>query len=72
MNYQRQGVFDALATIARTVQTGATLRLRERLVQLSESRLVRQNAVLFAGGLVAGIGGFVFHAIAGRILGPAI
>jgi len=54
------------------VQTGATLRLRERLVQLSESRLVRQNAVLFAGGLVAGIGGFVFHAIAGRILGPAI
>ena len=55
-----------------TVQTGATLRLRERLVQLSESRLVRQNAVLFAGGLVAGIGGFVFHAIAGRILGPAI
>ena len=72
VNYQRQGVFDALATIARTVQTGATLRLRERLVQLSESRLVRQNAVLFAGGLVAGIGGFVFHAIAGRILGPAI
>ncbi len=54
------------------MQTGATLRLRERLVQLSESRLVRQNAVLFAGGLVAGIGGFVFHAIAGRILGPAI
>ena len=55
-----------------TVQTGATLRLRERLVQLSENRLVRQNAILFSGGLVAGIGGFVFHAIAGRILGPAI
>jgi len=54
------------------VQTGATLRLRERLVQLSENRLVRQNAILFSGGLVAGIGGFVFHAIAGRILGPAI
>ena len=56
----------------RTVQTGATLRLRERLVQLSTNRLVRQNAILFTGGLVAGIGGFVFHAIAGRILGPAI
>jgi O-antigen/teichoic acid export membrane protein len=53
------------------VQTGAGLRLRERLVQLSESRLVRQNAILFSGGLVAGIGGFVYHAIAGRILGPA-
>jgi O-antigen/teichoic acid export membrane protein len=26
--------------------------------------------VLFAGGLVAGIGGFVYHAIAGRVLGP--
>ena len=56
----------------RTVQTGATLRLRERLVQLSENRLIRQNAILFTGGLVAGIGGFVFHAIAGRILGPAV
>ena len=54
------------------MQTGATLRLRERLVQLSTNRLVRQNAILFTGGLVAGIGGFVFHAIAGRILGPAI
>jgi O-antigen/teichoic acid export membrane protein len=32
--------------------------------------LVRQNLVLFAGGLVAGIGGFVYHAIAGRVLGP--
>jgi O-antigen/teichoic acid export membrane protein len=54
------------------VQTGARSRLRERLVQLSKNRLVRQNAVLFAGGLVAGIGGFVYHAIAGRILGPVL
>jgi len=54
------------------VQTGARSRLQERLVQLSKSRLVRQNAILFTGGLVAGIGGFVFHAIAGRILGPAL
>ena len=33
--------------------------------------MVQQNLVLFAGGLVAGIGGFVYHAIAGRVLGPA-
>ena len=32
--------------------------------------MVRQNLVLFVGGLVAGIGGFVYHAIAGRVLGP--
>ncbi len=37
---------------------------------LRSSRLVRQNLVLFAGGLIAGIGGFVYHAIAGRRLGP--
>jgi len=34
--------------------------------------LVRQNLVLFLGGLVAGIGGFVYHAIAGRVLGPEV
>ena len=53
------------------MQTGASSSLRQRLVQLSKSRLVRQNAILFAGGLAAGVGGFVFHAIAARILGPA-
>lgn len=41
------------------------------LAQVRRNRLVRQNIVLFAGGLVAGIGGFVYHAIAGRVLGPA-
>ncbi|HEV2217069.1 MAG TPA: oligosaccharide flippase family protein [Candidatus Dormibacteraeota bacterium] len=46
------------------------LDLRERLAQVRRSRLVRQNLTLFAGGLVAGIGGFVYHAIAGRVLGP--
>ncbi len=45
--------------------------LRPRLRWLRSSRLVRQNLVLFAGGLVAGIGGFVYHAIAGRVLGPS-
>jgi len=54
------------------VLIGARSDLQERLVQLSKNRLIRQNAILFVGGLVAGIGGFVFHAIAGRILGPAI
>ena len=43
-----------------------------RLRALRQNRLVRQNLVLFVGGLVAGFGGFVFHAIAGRILGPAL
>lgn len=43
-----------------------------RLSQLRESRLVRQNVILFAGGLVAGVGGFVYHAVAGRMLGPAL
>jgi O-antigen/teichoic acid export membrane protein len=50
------------------VQTGPG----RRLVLLLRNRLIRQNLVLFAGGLVAGIGGFVYHAIAGRVLGPAI
>ena len=43
-----------------------------RLAQLLKNRLIRQNFVLFFGGLVAGIGGFVYHAIAGRVLGPEI
>src|SRR5260370_9618657 len=75
VNYQLRAGPDASRAsdmIGATVQTGARSGLRERLVQLSNSRLVRQNAILFAGGLVAGIGGFVFHAIAGRILGPTI
>ena len=53
-----------------TVQTGARLGLGQRLAQVRRNRLVRQNLVLFSGGLVAGIGGFVYHAIAGRVLGP--
>jgi O-antigen/teichoic acid export membrane protein len=53
------------------VQTAARLGLGQRLAQVRRNRLVRQNLVLFIGGLVAGIGGFVYHAIAGRVLGPA-
>src|SRR5438128_3538880 len=52
------------------VQTGVRLGLGQRLAQVRSNRLVRQNLVLFFGGLVAGIGGFVYHAIAGRVLGP--
>jgi O-antigen/teichoic acid export membrane protein len=48
------------------------LGLSRRLAQLLRNRLVRQNLVLFTGGLIAGVGGFVYHAIAGRILGPAV
>ena len=55
-----------------TVETGARLGLGQRLAQIRESRLVRQNLTLFVGGLVAGIGGFVYHAIAGRVLGPTV
>jgi len=54
---------------AREVQR---LGVGQRLAQLLRNWLVRQNLVLFFGGLVAGIGGFVYHAIAGRVLGPAI
>jgi len=47
------------------------LGARQRLTQLLRNRLVQQNLVLFLGGLIAGIGGFVYHAIAGRVLGPS-
>jgi O-antigen/teichoic acid export membrane protein len=45
---------------------------RGHIERVRQSRLVRQNAILFAGGLVSGIGGFVYHAIAARALGPAL
>jgi O-antigen/teichoic acid export membrane protein len=48
------------------------LDLGQRLAQVRRNQLLRQNLVLFAGGLVAGVGGFVYHAIAGRILGPEV
>ena len=53
------------------VLSAAPPELGPPLARLRSSRLLRQNIVLFAGGLVAGVGGFVYHAIAGRILGPA-
>jgi O-antigen/teichoic acid export membrane protein len=54
------------------VLTGVRLGLGQRLAQVRRNRLVRQNLVLFVGGLVAGVGGFVYHAIAGRVLGPEV
>src|ERR1700730_3959884 len=69
-NYHRQGGRDASRRMPGTVETGARLGLGQRLAQIRESRLVRQNLTLFVGGLVAGIGGFVYHSIAGRVLGP--
>ena len=58
--------------MALTVQIAGRIDLRERLGQIRHSRLVRQNIVLFIGGLIAGVGGFVYHAIAGRVLGPEV
>jgi O-antigen/teichoic acid export membrane protein len=45
---------------------------RGHIARIRSSRLVRQNVILFLGGLVSGIGGFVYHAIAARALGPAL
>ncbi len=39
---------------------------------MRDSKLVRQNLILFLGGFTAGVGGFVYHAIAGRVLGPRL
>jgi O-antigen/teichoic acid export membrane protein len=54
------------------VNTGVRVGLRPQLAQLMRNRLLQQNIVLFLGGLVAGVGGFVYHAIAGRVLGPDV
>src|SRR3989442_15295761 len=79
VNYQRRGPRDASqglrgpsGRIPGTVQTGAGLGLRGRLVQLRKSQLVRQNAILFAGGLTAGIGGLIFPPSPGRLVRPTI
>jgi len=53
-----------------TQEPAATRRLALQLRRVRGSRLVRQNLVLFIGGFLAGAGGFVYHSIAGRALGP--
>jgi O-antigen/teichoic acid export membrane protein len=57
--------------IPTTMPTSAQPKLLETLTLMRGNRLVRQNVVLFTGGLAAGAGSFLYHAIAGRILGPA-
>jgi O-antigen/teichoic acid export membrane protein len=52
------------------LELAALKRLSPGLTRLRASRLLRQNLVLFVGGLTAGVGGFVYHAVAGRLLGP--
>ncbi|HXM59016.1 MAG TPA: oligosaccharide flippase family protein [Candidatus Dormibacteraeota bacterium] len=53
-----------------TLESPAERGLVSRLHRVRDSKLVRQNMVLFLGGFTAGVGGFVYHAIAGRTLGP--
>lgn len=43
-----------------------------RLQRVRDSKLVRQNLVLFLGGFTAGVGGFVYHSLAGRMLGTRL
>jgi O-antigen/teichoic acid export membrane protein len=56
--------------VTATTGPAATTGLASQIQRLRGSRLFRQNLVLFAGGFVAGVGGFVYHSIAGRALGP--
>ena len=67
------GTKDRISTSV-TLDAQAPLRsgLGAQIARARSSRLVRQNAVLFVGGMVAGIGGFVYHMIAARMLGPAV
>jgi O-antigen/teichoic acid export membrane protein len=60
------------ASILTTDAASAPSAWRLHFGRITRSDLVRQNVILFAGGLVAGIGGFVYHAIAARALGPAL
>ena len=53
-----------------TEERAANRGLATQLQRVRGSRLVRQNLVLFVGGFLAGAGGFVYHSIAGRVLGP--
>ena len=53
------------------VPTSADAALSET-PRLRPRHLVRQNTVLLAGGVVSGVGGFAYHAIAGRLLGPGL
>jgi O-antigen/teichoic acid export membrane protein len=45
---------------------------RARLQEIRNSRLFRQNLILFFGGFTSGVGGFVYHAVAGHELGTRL
>ena len=53
-----------------TLESPAERERTPRLQRMRQSKLVRQNLVLFLGGFTAGVGGFIYHAVAGRTLGP--
>jgi len=38
---------------------------------MTAGHLLRQNAVLFSGGAMAGLGGFIYNLVAARVLGPS-
>jgi O-antigen/teichoic acid export membrane protein len=69
-----RGVGDAkpLPSPGETADGRLPAGLMPRLRWLQSSRLVKQNLVLFAGGLIAGVGGFVYHSIAGHLMGPSL
>jgi O-antigen/teichoic acid export membrane protein len=56
--------------VSATIESPAGRGRAPRLQRMRDSKLVRQNLVLFLGGFTAGIGGFIYHSIAGRTLGP--
>ncbi len=55
-----------------TLESHAGRGVLPYLHRMRDSKLVRQNLILFLGGFTAGVGGFVYHAIAGRALGPRL
>src|SRR5215831_10780550 len=60
------------ALVTATVQPAARRGLAPHFQRVRDSKLVRQNLILFLGGFAAGVGGFAYHAIAGRWLGPRL
>jgi len=56
--------------VTATFQSPARRGLVPHFERVRDSKLVRQNLILFLGGFTAGVGGFVYHAVAGRELGP--
>ena len=58
--------------VSATLEGSARRGLAPHFQRVRDSKLVRQNLILFLGGFIAGVGGFVYHAIAGRALGPRL